>query len=71
MSDEDFNLDCYVTPEHLEEDIPKMVHPGLRHYAEEKVKAMRFRVGGHIAQASKHERLCDRIYKALPERLRW
>ena len=40
-------------------------------YAREKREAMRHRLAGRIDRAMHHERLCDSLYKALPESLRW
>jgi hypothetical protein len=43
----------------------------LAHYASNKATAMECRLRGDIQAAGIYEAICERIYTALPEDLRW
>ena len=43
----------------------------LWQYCDRKVKAMAARLAGDITLALFHERACDRIYRELPQALKW
>ena len=63
---EALNLDA-MTPSELE----AVTHPKLKAYARLKIRAMKARYCGNIAQAVLLEDKCEKSYKRLPPELRW